>query len=54
LDALQHWDKVVEIAKECTVIFNMIDVGDYFDLSIQSLALRLHIPMILGGTFRVR
>ncbi len=43
--------KVVEYAKQSTVIFNNIDVGDHFDLAIQSLCLRLELPLISGGTF---
>ena len=35
--ALQNWHKIVELSKEATVIFNMIDVGDYFDAAVQSL-----------------
>ena len=31
----------------------MIDYGDWFDLACQSLALKLKIPMIQGGTFAV-
>lgn len=31
----------------------MIDYGDWFDLACQSLALKLNIPMIQGGTFGV-
>jgi hypothetical protein len=29
MDVLTNWDKVVEAAKECTILFNMIDVGEY-------------------------
>ena len=35
--ALKHWNKIVELSKEATVVFNMIDVGDYFDAAVQSL-----------------
>jgi len=52
LDALKHWDKIVEIARDCNVIFNMIDVGDYFDIAVQSLAIKLNLPIIIGGTFQ--
>jgi molybdopterin/thiamine biosynthesis adenylyltransferase len=51
-DVRNHWPKVVELAKESTVIFNMIDIGDKFDVVVQALALTLKIPMIQGGTFR--
>ena len=32
--ALENWQKIVELSKEATVIFNMIDVGDYFDAAV--------------------
>ena len=38
MDVLTNWKKVVEVAKESTVIFNMIDTGEYLDLAFQSLA----------------
>ena len=37
LCALENWPKIVELAKEANVIFNMIDVGEYFDAAVQSL-----------------
>lgn len=46
-----NWDKIVEFSKEVTVVFNMIDVGDYFDAAIQSLCMLRSIPLIQGGTF---
>ena len=51
LDVIKNWGKVVNLAKESTVIFNMIDYGDYCDAAIQSLAINLGIPLIMGGTF---
>lgn len=33
-DAMTNWGKIVEISKEATVIFNMIDVGEYFDAAV--------------------
>eukprot|EP00357_Protocruzia_adherens_P017710 CAMPEP_0115021636 /NCGR_PEP_ID=MMETSP0216-20121206/31019_1 /TAXON_ID=223996 /ORGANISM="Protocruzia adherens, Strain Boccale" /LENGTH=439 /DNA_ID=CAMNT_0002394059 /DNA_START=64 /DNA_END=1383 /DNA_ORIENTATION=+ len=51
IDAVKKWDQIVEIAKQSDVIFNMIDVGDHFDLAVQGLALSLEIPLIQGGTF---
>ena len=53
MNALTNWDKIVEASKDGTVLFNMIDVGDYFDAAVQSLALVRGIPMVLGGTFQV-
>lgn len=49
--ALENWDKIVQLAGQSTVIFNMIDVGDYFDAAVGSLCMKLQIPMIQGGTF---
>ena len=34
MDALKNWQKIIEVAKESTVIFNMIDVGEYFDAAV--------------------
>jgi molybdopterin/thiamine biosynthesis adenylyltransferase len=51
-DVRLEWPKVVEMAKESTVVFNMIDIGDQFDVVVQALALTLKLPMIQGGTFR--
>ena len=33
-DAVENWDRIVEFSKEATVVFNMIDVGDYFDAAV--------------------
>lgn len=32
--ALKEWQTIVELSKEATVCFNMIDVGDYFDAAV--------------------
>ena len=32
--ALKNWQKIVELSKDATIIFNMIDVGDYFDAAV--------------------
>jgi hypothetical protein len=29
----------------------MIDVGDYFDAAVQSMCMKLGLPLIQGGTF---
>ena len=52
INVLTNWNVVVEQAKQSTIIFNMIDVGDYFDYAVQSLALSLGIPFCQGGTFQ--
>lgn len=49
--ALKNWPTIVKLASESTVIFNLIDVGDYFDVAIQSLATLYKLPYVLGGTF---
>lgn len=49
--ALKEWPQIVKMASESTVIFNLIDVGDYFDVAIQSLAIIYKLPYVLGGTF---
>lgn len=51
-DVRNEWPTVVNLAKESTVIFNMIDIGDQFDVVVQALALTLKLPLIQGGTFR--
>ena len=50
-DVLLEWQKIIEFAREADVIFNMIDYGDWFDLACQSMALKLKLPLIQGGTF---
>jgi ThiF family len=52
LDALTEWPRVVEWMRECAVAFNAIDVGTYFDVAVQSLALKLNSTLISGGTFQ--
>jgi len=49
--ALENWPKIVELSKTASVVFNMIDVGEYFDAAVQSLCLSRKIPLIMGGTF---
>lgn len=34
IDALTYWPQIVEMSKEATVVFNMIDVGEYFDAAV--------------------
>jgi hypothetical protein len=46
MDALKNWDKIVKAAEDCDVIFNMIDVGDYWDAAVMSLCLANKIPMV--------
>lgn len=49
--ALKNWGKIVEMARGATVVFNMIDVGDYFDIAVQALCMKLGLLLIQGGTF---
>jgi len=51
MNALTNFDKIVELAKQATAIFNLIDHGDYWDAAIQSLCLKLNLPHIVGGNF---
>lgn len=51
MDALKNWDKIVNFVEECTVVFNMIDVGEYWDIAVQSLCMKKGKLMIQGGTF---
>lgn len=51
MNIVQRWGEVVALAQGCSVIFNMIDYGDHFDVAAQSLALKLQVPLIQGGTF---
>jgi len=49
-DAVENWDKIVELAKQSTLVFNTIDVSDYFSFAVASLAIRFKIPFVEGGT----
>ncbi|KAM3135699.1 hypothetical protein pb186bvf_012225 [Paramecium bursaria] len=51
IDAVKNWDKIVELAQNSTAIFNCIDYGDYWDAAVQSLCVKLNIPMFIAGSF---
>ena len=51
LDALKEWPKIVELCSQSTVVFNMIDVGEYFDAALQSLCMKQGKLLIQGGNF---
>ena len=51
MDALTNWDKIVNFVEESDVVFNMIDVGEYWDVAMQSLCMKKQKLMICGGTF---
>ncbi|CAE7839966.1 MOCS3-1 [Symbiodinium sp. CCMP2592] len=50
-DALSEWPKIVELARESTVIFNAIDVGVMWDYCVNSLCKELRIPLCAGQSF---
>jgi len=50
-DVKSNWPKVVELAKKCTVIFNNIDIGHYFDFAVLSLGKSLEIPVAAGSSY---
>ena len=52
MDAVKNWDRIVEFARESTVVFNMIDVGDHWDYAVQALCLRFGLTFVSGGTFQ--
>ena len=51
IDAMKQWQKVVELSRDCTVVFNMIDVGEYFDAAVQALCMQQDKLLIQGGNF---
>jgi len=42
---------VVRLSNKATVVFNMIDVGSYFDAAVQSLCMSQSLLLIQGGNF---
>ena len=40
IDALKNWQKIVQLCDISTVIFNMIDVGEYWDAAVQALCMQ--------------
>ncbi|CAE7577717.1 MOCS3-1 [Symbiodinium necroappetens] len=50
-DALSEWPKIVELARESTVVFNAIDVGVMWDYCVNSLCKELRIPLCAGQSF---
>ena len=34
IDVLTNWQTVLQLIEKSTVVFNMIDVGDYFDIAV--------------------
>jgi len=50
MDALVHWDTVVQLARGSTCVFNTIDHGDKWDYAVGALCHELQICVFLGGT----
>eukprot|EP00475_Leptophrys_vorax_P032517 TRINITY_DN5023_c0_g1_i1.p1 TRINITY_DN5023_c0_g1~~TRINITY_DN5023_c0_g1_i1.p1 ORF type:complete len:286 (-),score=70.07 TRINITY_DN5023_c0_g1_i1:27-884(-) len=50
-DVQKDWATVVKHAKECTVLFNNIDIGGYFDYAVLALAKKLGIPYSAGSSY---
>lgn len=48
-DHLQDWQQFITLARQATIIFNTVSAGDICDLAVQSLALRLGIPLVQSG-----
>lgn len=51
IDIVKNWGEVLQVIRKPSVLFNMIDYGDYFDMAAQSLALSLGVPLVQGGTY---
>ena len=51
MDALTNWQTIVQHAEEADVVFNLIDVGEYFDVAVQSLCMKKKKLLLQGGTF---
>ena len=49
--ALKNWPQIVKLVDEATVVFNLIDVGEYFDIAVQSVCMKKKKLLIQGGTF---
>lgn len=50
-DVLKDWQRVVKLSEQANVVFNMIDVGEYFDAAVQSLCMSKQLLLIQGGNF---
>jgi len=51
MDVKLEWEKVVQLAKGSTVIFNNVDVGEYYDFAVLQLAKKLEIPCVMGSSY---
>lgn len=50
-DAVEEWPRIVELAREATVVFNGIDVGVMWDFCVNSLCKELGVPLVAGQSF---
>ena len=50
-DALLSWSIIVQIARQCSVVFNCIDFGEYFDFAVTSLCKSLRIHYLTGSSY---
>ena len=51
MDVLPNWQQIVAWVEQSSVVFNMIDVGEYWDVAVQSLCMKKKRLLIQGGTF---
>jgi len=51
MDVLPNWQQIVSLVESSSVVFNMIDVGEYWDVAVQSLCMKKKRLLIQGGTF---
>ncbi|CAE8611416.1 unnamed protein product [Polarella glacialis] len=50
-DAVLEWHRIVDLARQATVVFNGIDVGVMWDYCVNSLCKELGIPLCVGQSF---
>ena len=50
-DALLSWSLLVKIARQCNVVFNCIDFGEYFDFAVTSLCKSLRVHYLSGSSY---
>ena len=50
-DALLSWNLLVQIARQCNVVFNCIDFGEYFDFAVTSLCKSLKVHYLSGSSY---
>ena len=51
MDVIPNWPQVVQLVERSSVVFNMIDIGEYWDVAIQSVCMKKKRLLIQGGTF---